>query len=94
MSEYIDLKKKPISKVDYWILGYVIILIGVGFSILFSSSYYIGENSTYFLRKQFLYFLLGVGVFIIVSHGKRFSIPFSGKHPLRYWPSILVGGVG
>lgn len=78
------------GKPDFWLIFLTFLLLGIGLVMVFSASYFNGyidpgiHDSYYFFKKQSIYALIGLILFITVS-----NIPY---HTYRKWvgPILLL----
>ena len=80
MSDRFTVERVDQSSTDYILLGILFVLIGIGISVLFSSSYFYGSkrfgDPQYFFHNQLIYIAVGTALGSLVS---RFPISFIRK---------------
>jgi cell division protein FtsW len=80
MSDRFTVERVDQSSTDYILLGILFVLIGIGISVLFSSSYFYGSkrfgDPQYFFHNQLIYIAVGTALGFLVS---RLPISFIRK---------------
>lgn len=83
-------KNKYSEKIDYVFLLLVVLMCGIGFVALYSGSsgfaLRIFDNSLYFIKRQFIFLLIGLVLFIITA-------TINIEKALKYLPFLLIGTI-